>query len=206
MAIRRLFDFLDYQLEYHPQPICLATKKDSGWEKFSTQDVKNVTEDVACGLLKMGVQPGDKVAIASTTNRAEWNFIDLACLMIGAIDVPVYPTISEKDYKFIFSQSEVKLCFVSDKPLYDKMVSIKNEVPTLEDVFIFDDELGCKNWRDVREMGKGEDRTRLEELKANVKYEDLATIIYTSGTTGEPKGVMQNHRNVLHFTVIIKRL
>lgn len=197
MEIKRLFDFLDFQLTNYPQPICLATKKESGWEKFSTQEVKDISEDVACGLIKLGVQPGDKIAIASTTNRAEWNFIDLGCLMIGAIDVPVYPTIAEKDYKFIFNQSEVKHCFVSDKPLYEKIVSIKNEVPSLQEVFIFDDELGCKNWRDVRELGRNEDRSRLEELKAQVKYEDLATIIYTSGTTGEPKGVMLSHRNLV---------
>ena len=205
MEITRLFDFLDYQLKNFPQEVCLATKKESGWEKFSTQDVKDIAEDVACGLLKMGVQPGDKIAIASTTNRAEWNFIDLACLMIGAIDVPVYPTISEKDYRFIFNQSEVQYCFVSDRPLFKKISSIKDDVPTLKEVFIFNDELGCKNWKDVRELGKGADRSQLEELKSKVKYEDLATIIYTSGTTGEPKGVMLSHRNLVSNALASKK-
>lgn len=197
MEIKRLFDFLEYQLEKYPQDICLATKKASGWEKYSTQEVKAIVDEMSLGLLELGVEPGDKVAIASTTNRAEWNFIDLACLQIGAIDVPVYPTISEKDYKFIFDQAEVKFCFVSDRPLYDKMQNVKKENSFLQDVFIFDDEDGCKSWKDVKALGKGKDISKVEALKSNAKYEDLATIIYTSGTTGDPKGVMLSHRNLV---------
>jgi len=121
MEIKKLFEFLDFQLKNKPQPVCLATKKKSGWEKHSTAEVKEIVDYVSLGLLELGLEPGDKVAIASTTNRAEWNFIDLACLQLGIVDVPVYPTISEKDYNYIFNQAEVKYCFVSDKALYDKL-------------------------------------------------------------------------------------
>ncbi|NND76889.1 MAG: long-chain fatty acid--CoA ligase [Flavobacteriales bacterium] len=197
MEIKRLFEFLDYQLAEHPQEVCLATKKASGWEKYSTKEVKEIVDEMSLGLIELGVKPGDKVAIATTTNRAEWNFIDLACLQIGAIDVPVYPTISEKDYIYIFDQAEVKFCFVSDKPLYNKMQKVKDQVSYLQDVFIFNDVAGCKNWKEVKDLGKGKDKTKVEERKANVKYEDLATIIYTSGTTGDPKGVMLSHSNLI---------
>ena len=197
MEIKRLFDLLDYQLQNYPQDTCIATKKNGEWKSFSTAQLKEIVDEVSLGLLEMGIRPGDKIAIASSTNRTEWNFIDLACLQIGAVDVPVYPTISIKDYEFIFNQAEVKICFVSDRPLYEKMLEVKERVSTLTDVFIFDEEDSCRNWSEVREKGKGQDKRELEELRSKVKYEDLATIIYTSGTTGEPKGVMLSHRNLL---------
>jgi len=197
MEIQRLFEFLDYQLSTKPQSVCLATKKSNGWEKYSTDEVKEIVDEVSLGLLELGVQPGDKIAIASTSNRAEWNFIDLACLQLGVIDVPVYPSISTKDYHFIFNQAEVKYCFVSDKALYKKMKDVQDDLPSLKDIFIFDEESGCQNWKIIRERGRGKDKAIIETYRKEVKFEDLATIIYTSGTTGEPKGVMLSHRNLI---------
>ncbi|MEM7163556.1 MAG: long-chain fatty acid--CoA ligase [Bacteroidota bacterium] len=197
MEITKLFQFLEFQLSQNPQEVCLATKKSTGWEKYSTQEVKEIVDLMSLGLLELGVKPGDKIAIASTTNRAEWNFIDLACLQIGVIDVPVYPTISEKDYKFIFTQSEVSYCFVSDKALYDKMKNVQKDLDGLKEVYIFDQEENSNHWSEVKKLGEGKSHEVLNDLKNKVKIDDLATLIYTSGTTGEPKGVMLSHKNLI---------
>ena len=144
----------------------------------------------------MGVRPGDKIALISN-NRPEWNIADLGILQIGAVDVPVYPTIGEEDYKFIFNHAEVTLCFVSDKELLDKVLNIKGEVPSLKEVYTFDEIEGAANWKEVLKKGGEQENTEVEKLRAAVKEDDLATIIYTSGTTGKPKGVMLSHKNVL---------
>jgi long-chain acyl-CoA synthetase len=137
------------------------------------------------------------VAIASTTNRWEWNIIDIGTLQTGAVDVPVYPTISEDDYEYIFNDAAVKMLFVSDEALYEKVMHIKEKVASLIEIYTFDEVKGAPNWLEF--LAKGEDDKHQVELQQRmdaVEETDLATLIYTSGTTGRPKGVMLSHRNI----------
>ncbi len=149
-------------------------------------------------MLRLGIKPGDKIAVLSSSNRTEWNILDLGVLQIGAINIPVYPTISKEDYEYIFNHSEVTHCFLSDSELYEKAVAIKDMVPTLKEIYSFDKIDGCKNWNEVLSLGEDEsNQSEVDNLKEKVKSTDLATIIYTSGTTGRPKGVMLSHNNIV---------
>lgn len=194
--IKRLFDIPYYQMEKFPKEDAFATKVDGKWLKTSTKEFIEQVNLFSKGLIKLGVEPGDKIAIISTNNRTEWNVTDMGILQVGAIDVPVYPTISPEDYKYIFNHAEIKYCFVSDKELLGKVREIKGEVPTLKEVYTFDKINDAKHWSIVLELGKDGDQDKVKERKSQVKSSDLATIIYTSGTTGKPKGVMLSHWNI----------
>ncbi|MFH1322150.1 MAG: AMP-dependent synthetase/ligase [Bacteroidota bacterium] len=196
MEVKRLFDIPYYQLEKFPKEDSLAAKVDGKWIKHSTQEFIDNANLVSMGLLKLGIKPGDKIAMVSN-NRPEWNMMDIGILQIGAVDVPVYSTITEDDYKFIFNHAEVKLCFVSDEELLQKVRNIKDEIPTLEEIYTFDKIEGAKHWTEITGLGKDGDISQVENLKAQIKENDLATLIYTSGTTGNPKGVMLSHNNIV---------
>ncbi|MES2620647.1 MAG: long-chain fatty acid--CoA ligase [Bacteroidota bacterium] len=192
----RLFDIIHSQKSDFEQPDAFAYKVSGEWKKYSTDDIISQGNKVSLSLLKLGVKPDDKIAIVSN-NRPEWNIVDLGILQIGAVNVPVYPTISEHEYKFIFSDAEIKYAFVSDKNLFNKISSIKHEVPSLKEIFSFEKVDGCKHFSEFLEIGAGSDFAEVEKIKATVKPETLATIIYTSGTTGNPKGVMLSHNNIV---------
>lgn len=196
VEFNRLFDALYYQYEFTPKADAICGKENGHYVKYSTQEVINIVNQLSCALLAYGIQPDDKVALASP-NRPEWNFVDIAVQQIGAILVPVYPTISEGDYKFIFNDASVKLVFVADWELYTKISNVKPDIPTLQDIYTFNKIEGAKLWKELLPLATPELQLRVEELKAAVKPESLATIIYTSGTTGNPKGVMLSHNNIV---------
>tara|TARA_R110000851_G_scaffold77514_2_gene170517 strand:- start:125715 stop:127493 length:1779 start_codon:yes stop_codon:yes gene_type:complete len=194
---KRLFDFPYYQLENYPQEKALVTKYNGTWVATSTQEYIDKANAISRALIQMGVKPNDKVALISTTNRTEWNICDIGIMQTGAQDVPIYPTISESEYEYVLNHSEAMYCFVSDQEVYDKLMSIKANVPSLKEVFTFNEIKGAKNWSEVLEKGK--DKTNQDELdkrKAAINEDDVATLIYTSGTTGKPKGVMLSHKNI----------
>lgn len=194
---KRLFDFPYYQLEKYPLDKALNTKYNGKWKATSTKEYLDKANAISRALLRMGVNANDKVALISTTNRTEWNICDIGIMQIGAQDVPVYPTISEDEYEYVLNHSECVYCFVSDKEVYDKVMSIKNNVPTLRDVFTFDEVEGAKNWSEVLENGKDDsNQDEVEKRMEAIGEDDLATLIYTSGTTGKPKGVMLSHKNI----------
>ena len=196
--ITRLFDFPYYQLENFNLEVALATKYDGKWVGTSTQEYINKANTISRALLRMGVKPNDKIALISMTNRTEWNILDIGILQLGAQNVPIYPTISEEDYAYVLNHSESTYCFVSCAEVYEKVKSIQDQVPSLKDVFSFDQLTDCKNWATVLELGKDDsNQNEVEKLKAAVKPQDLATLIYTSGTTGKPKGVMLSHDNLV---------
>ncbi len=198
MKITRLFDFAYHQHKVYNSQKAFTTKYDGKWVSMSSEEFIKKGNSISRGLLKLGVKPGDKVAIISTTNRTEWNLFDFGILQIGAVDVPVYPTISKEDYEYILNHAEVNYCFVSDKDLFDKLNSIKKKIPALKEIYSFDEVKKCKNWKEVLKLGADESsQEKVEKLKDSVKSSDLATIIYTSGTTGQPKGVMLSHNNVV---------
>jgi long-chain acyl-CoA synthetase len=194
--ITRIFDVPYYQLNNFPQDVCIAGKDTGEWVTYSTQEYVDQANLISKGLLKMGIKPGDKVALISN-NRPEWNIMDIGILQVGAIDVPVYPTISEDDYKFIFNDAEIKMCIVSDADLLKKIQNIKSSVPTLGEIYTFNKIDGAKHWTEILEIGKDGSDEEVQQLKDGIKATDLATLIYTSGTTGTPKGVMLSHQNLV---------
>lgn len=195
--LKRLFDFPRYQLENSPIKDSLVNKINGKWVPVSTREYVDMADKAGRALIDYGIEPGDKVALISTTNRWEWNVMDIGILEAGAVDVPVYPTISEADYEYIFNDAEVKLCFVSDRNLYEKVKHIQSRVPSLQKVFVFNEEGGLPHWTEFLKRGEGDKhQPELQKRMDAVKEDDLATLIYTSGTTGTPKGVMLSHKNI----------
>ncbi|MHC0447679.1 AMP-dependent synthetase/ligase [Flavobacterium sp. 3-218] len=198
VSITRLFDFPYYQQETYNLPVALATKKNGAWEKTSSQEYIAKANAVSRALLRMGVQKDDKIALITSNNRTEWNIMDIGILQTGAQNVPIYPTIAEEDYEYILNHSGSIYCFVSDEEVLQKVNAIKANVPTLKEVYSFNEIPGCKHWSDLLLAGEDEsNQSEVEARKDSIKTDDLATIIYTSGTTGKPKGVMLSHKNIV---------
>jgi long-chain acyl-CoA synthetase len=198
VSITRLFDFPYYQQESYNLPVALATKKNGVWEKTSSQEYIAKANAVSRALLRMGVKKDDKIALITSNNRTEWNIMDIGILQTGAQNVPIYPTISEEDYEYILNHSGSIYCFVSDTEVLRKVNAIKANVPTLKEVYTFDEIAGAKHWSELLTLGADEsNQAEVEALKDSIKTDDLATIIYTSGTTGKPKGVMLSHKNIV---------
>ncbi|NHM07033.1 AMP-binding protein [Flavobacterium sp. CYK-4] len=197
-SITRLFDFPYYQLQKNNLATALVTKQNGVWVKTSTQQYIDQACMISRALLRMDIAKDDKIAVISSTNRTEWNIMDIGVLQVGAQNVPVYPTISEDDYLYILNHCEAKYCFVSDTEVLRKVNAIKDKLTHLKDVYSFDEIPGCKNWKELLELGKDpSNQPDVEQRKDEVKPDDLATIIYTSGTTGSPKGTMLSHRNIV---------
>lgn len=196
MNVSRLFDTLTRQLTQCPRENALAYKEAGEWKTYDIRQVKQIVDNLSLGLMKMGIKPGDKVAIISY-NRPEWNFADLAIQQIGAISVPMYPTITVEDYRFIFEDAGVKMVFVENAELYAKVDQAVKGLHSIKDIFTFEALEGVNYWKELTEQGKDQNLVELETAKENVKNDDLFTLIYTSGTTGKPKGVMLTHNNVL---------
>lgn len=198
LEITRIFDFAHYQLDKYDLSKAFVSKSSGEWISTSSKEFIAKANIISRGLLTLGVKPGDKIALISSTNRTEWNILDLALLQIGAINVPIYPTISKADYKYIFNHAEVKYCFLSDETLFEKASAVQKEVKSLKRIYSFDKIKDCAYWEEVYTLGSDESlQEKVEKLKNKVKSEDLATIIYTSGTTGVPKGVMLSHGNIV---------
>ena len=196
--ITRLFDFAYYQLEKYNLEQAFTTKYNGKWVSTSTREYIDKANAISRGLLRLGVKPGDKIAVITSANRTEWNILDIGIMQLGAISIPIYPTISKEEYAYIFNHSEAIYCFLSDIVLYDKAISAKKNAPSLKEIFSFEEIEGCKNWEEVLALGDDEsNQPEVEALKDIVKSADLATIIYTSGTTGKPKGVMLSHNNIV---------
>ncbi|MFK5890544.1 MAG: long-chain fatty acid--CoA ligase [Flavobacteriaceae bacterium] len=196
--ITRLFDFAYYQLKNGGLEDAFVYKKNGSWDKTSTKDFLEKANTVSRALLKLGIKPNDKIAIISSTNRTEWNIMDVGVLQVGAQNVPIYPTIAASDYEYIFNHAEVMYCFVSDEEVYQKALKAKENAPNLKNIYSFNEIDSCTNWSEF--LSQGSDKSlqkEVEKRKDAVKPTDLATFIYTSGTTGKPKGVMLTHSNIV---------
>ena len=192
---KRLFDFLKYQLAT-PLEKSINTKYNGKWESLSTEDFCEKVQAISRKLVEIGVKKGDKIALISTQNRTEWCIVDNSILQIGGVTVPIYPTISKSEFQYVLNHSESKICFVSDKDIFDKVDQIKSETK-LEKIYSFDEFENCTNWNLLFENDDKSLNDKVNFRMKGVLPSNLATIIYTSGTTGIPKGVMLTHENMV---------
>ncbi len=194
--VTRVFDLLPNCTLPVNKEDALASKVNGIWKKYSAKEMVNIANEISIGLLKLGVKKDDKIALISP-NRPEWNFIELGVQQLGAVSVPMYPTITVEDYRYIFNDAEVKFIFVSDATLLAKVRQATESLAGIQGIYTFDKVTGVNHWEELRDSAKGEDASQLEPYKAAVNPEDLLTLIYTSGTTGQPKGVMLTHNNIV---------
>lgn len=194
--ITRVFDLLPNCVLAVNKEDTFVSKVKGEWKKYSATEVIEIVNKVSIGLIKLGVKKDDKIALISN-NRPEWNFIELGVQQLGAVLVPMYPTITIEDYRYIFTDAEVKLVFVSDKALLAKVLEATSVLTGIEGIYTFDKTKEAKHWTELLDLSKNEDFAQIEPYKAAVHPDDLLTLIYTSGTTGKPKGVMLTHDNII---------
>lgn len=198
----RLFDCIELQLQKGGLNNMLVAKERGQWKEYSSKEVKEIVDKLSGGLLQLGVSVNDmsiegrdKIAIMCK-NRPEWIMLDLAVQQIGAVLVPVYPTISVNDLEFIFKDSQVKYVFVNDEESFLKVLSLKTRIPSLKEIYTFEHVPNAKHWKEVLNIGTPDAIRQIKPIADKIAPEDLATLIYTSGTTGTPKGVMLSHNNI----------
>lgn len=199
-TLMRLFDLLPYiQKTFKLKEDVLAGKENGKWVKYDIKQYREKADDISYGFLKLGVQKGDKIATV-INNCPEWNFVDMGILQIGAVHVPIYPTISENEYLHILAHSGVKYVFISGNEVYRKIAHILPQIPNIIEIYsIKKIEDNIKQLSDLIELGKNNRQPELlESIKQTIDTKDLATIIYTSGTMGASKGVMLSHSNILN--------
>ncbi len=208
MEIKRVFDLLDNYVEKYPnQEVALAGKKNGQWVKYSSTSYKEHADVLSYALIELGIEKGDKVAMI-LTNRPEWNMLDMAISQVGGITVPVYPTISEEDYRYILHDCDAKMVIIDGLSVMNKVTNILPDAPNVKLVYTMVDREKYPFFDQLLDLGK--EHPHIEELtarKAAVDEMECATIIYTSGTTGTPKGVMLSHHNLMnqfpnfHYTI-----
>ena len=197
MELSRIIDILPYIDQKYKRSDVLNAKIKGAWKSWSIGEICSLADQLSCGLLNLGIGPDDKVAIVSP-NRPEWVLADFGIAQIGAVSVPIYPTMSAADTEFILNDAGVKVVLVADRELYTKINGIKANTPSVQEIYSFDALSEAKHWSELLTAGKNNPQhEKLLALKAGVKPDDLLTLIYTSGTTGTPKGVMLTHRNLI---------
>jgi long-chain acyl-CoA synthetase len=206
----RLFDCIQYQLEKFPKPDMIAGKEKGEWRKYSTREISDNVDSLACGLSTLGVsgndfsvEKQDKIGLISY-NRPEWLITDMAVQKLGAVLVPIFPNTSNQEIEFIFKDAQVKYVFVGTADFYNKVSQVKPNVPSIQNIFTYDEIPGANHWSVLKQSITEEKKQELEKISDQIRPEHLATLIYTSGTTGVPKGVMLTHQNILSNVMLSK--
>ncbi len=185
--------------------ILMKRKVNNVYEGITYLEFKDETENFACGLASLGIKRNDKIAIISE-NRPEWVYSDMAIIALGAIDVPIYPSLTAESIEFILNNSESKSVIVSNKFQLNKIKKVRENLKFIEHIIVLNDkdteekDKGIYSFDEVRKMGvifRSANPNYISENLSKTDANDLATIIYTSGTTGEPKGVMLTHKNII---------
>jgi len=202
MIPTRTFEYLDILKEKFPKDDIFAKIVDGRWVKISVDEYIENSWNTASGLLARGYRPGDKIAVVCN-NRPEWNYLDMGCTLARLIFVPVYTTLSEREFLHVFNHSDSKLIVLGGRSLYNRLRPLIEKMDHPAGVMTMDN-CGCGfNLDDLIALGK-ENRERfdpvIEANKREISPDDVATIIYTSGTTGDSKGVMLTHRNLTFDT------
>lgn len=198
--VERIFDLIDnYAIKYKDKKDAFSNKIEGKWINYSTIDFIENINLFSSGLLNIGLKKGDKIATISN-NRVEWNIVDHAVNQLGIIHVPIYPTLSSEEYRYILEHAEIKLLIVSDKQILQRINQVISSTPNVEHLFTFNQINNERNYSEIIELGKNNFEKNIEiidNIKKTINKDDLATIIYTSGTTGIPKGVMLSHWNII---------
>ena len=199
MDITRTFDLLNRYQKHFMKEDAFAFKQNKKWLKYSTRQYIDFSYQLSYGLMAMGFKSGDKIATVSS-NRPEWNFVDMGMSMIGVVHVPLYTSLSSAEYEEILKHSDARIVFISDKQLVKKIKPIVEKIKALENIYTFDEIENEKHWSEIISLGKANTekfKDELEKIKADIKPNDFASLIYTSGTTGASKGVMLSHKNLV---------
>jgi long-chain acyl-CoA synthetase len=194
--IDRIFDLLElYRDEFKSKPDAFSCKKDGAWVNYSSSDYIKYSDLISLGLLSLGVKKGDRIATIMV-NCPEWNFFDMGIMQAGAVQVPVYPTISGDNYRFILKDAGIEYLIVSNQEIYERVKNVARECESIKEIFSIERIPGVRNWREILELGRNFTHPeQLEEIKGGITPSDIVSLIYTSGTTGRPKGVMLSHSN-----------
>ena len=199
MDITRTFDLLERYKERFSKDDALCFKYNGSWIKYSSQDYIEYSYNFCYGLYELGLRKGDKIIIISS-NRPEWNFVDMGMSMLGIVHVPVFTSLNTAVYEYILKDSGARLIIISDNKLYKCVRPAVNGPGFSTKVYTFDEVDGVENWMKIVDKGKtcSEDiRHVVKEVKTGIDSETFATLIYTSGTTGKPKGVMLSQKNLV---------
>jgi len=173
---RRLFDCVEYHLQNSPLEDMLAAKENGVWNKFSTQKVASNINNLSAGLLKLGISGGDmepqnrdKISVISK-NRPEWLILDMAVQRIGAVLTPIYPTISINELEFILNDAQVKMIFIDDEKLFNKISDIRSCLPFLKEVYSFELLEGVKHWKEILSLATPELISEASILADKINY------------------------------------
>ena len=200
MQVTRTFDILTaFKKKWPGKQDALASKQNGEWRRYSISEYTEMVSLFSYGLLSMGFKKGDKIATISN-NRPEWNFADMGMSSVGVVHVPIYPTISDEEFKYILTHSDARMLIVSDKSLYTRLKPISESISSLEKLYTFNQIEEVPNYNEIIDLGKQNSEKYKEELKTiseGIDPNDMVSIIYTSGTTGVSKGVMLSHDNII---------
>lgn len=208
MKVTRIFDLLDNLKEKYRKQDILCGRVNGEWRKYSVDEYIEYSHTVSAALLELGFQKGDKI-ITIMNNRPEWNFFDMGIMMAGMVHVPIYPTLTENDYKYLINHSDAKCVVIGIEPIYRRVEPIIPELENHPEIFTIDPIEGRRNYTEFLEIGRANMEKwmpTITQIKENTQPEDIATIIYTSGTTGNPKGVMLSHKNFVTNALAVAAL